>query len=423
MTLFGAGQRSAGKGHRFGTGLRWPSFFITIVITLLGGLSVITAQSKLIKVALDYRAPGDGIPSPNFSPKGTQVHVTDVAADAPLPPGAARPARTGMIEIGPTRASWVGVLATACADHPSDLCQLFVDRNRNGNFSDDGPALTATPTQNDKTKAWWTSINAIELSVPYGGGVIERYMVNAWIVREDGAPAPDVVRYSVRSWRQGTVTVNGVAALVAVMDSDNNALFDKTDTWSAMAASEPNAARAVLNINEARPTNRLMFLKSGDKEIALEFKGMSRDGRSMDVAIVDAHVTKAEDRAPDDLVRDERPRPRTETPVTWQHGTAGLIAAVALAKAEHKRLILDFEATWCGPCHTMDEWVWSDAEVATGLRAGYVGVKIDADLEKNLVKRFNPGGYPTMILLDADAKELKRVSGYQSSKQMISFLK
>jgi hypothetical protein len=29
----------------------------------------------------------------------------------------------------------------------------------------------------------------------------------------------------------------------------------------------------------------------------------------------------------------------------------------------------------------MDEWVWNDAEVAAGLRAGFVGVKIDADLE------------------------------------------
>jgi thiol-disulfide isomerase/thioredoxin len=328
-----------------------------------------------------------------------------------------------MIEIGPSRSSWVGVLATASTEHPSDLCQLFVDLNRNGDFTDDGPALTAAPTQNDKTKAWWTSINTIELSVPYGAGVSERYQVNVWIVREDAAPAPDMLRFSVRSWRQGTATINGVDAIVAVMDSDNNALFDTSDTWSAMAASEPNAARAVLNINEARPTNRLMFLKSGDKEIALEFKGMSRDGRSLDVSIVDAHVTKAEDRAPDDMVREERSRPRTDTPVVWGHGTSGFNAALTRAKADGKLVILDFEATWCGPCHTMDEWVWNDAEVAARLRAGFVGVKIDADLEKDLVRRFNPGGYPTMIVLDATGKEVRRAIGYQSSKQMLAFVK
>jgi thiol:disulfide interchange protein len=138
---------------------------------------------------------------------------------------------------------------------------------------------------------------------------------------------------------------------------------------------------------------------------------------------VDAHVTKAEDRAPDDLVRDERPRPRTDAPVAWGHGSAGFTTALTRAKTEHKLVIVDFEATWCGPCHTMDDWVWSDAEVAAGLRAGYAGVKIDADLEKDLVKRFNPGGYPTMIVLDASGKEVRRVSGYQSSKQMLAFLK
>ena len=401
------------------TTFRWP----TVCLVVVASLAPVTAQSKLIKVPLEYRAPGDGKPAPNFSPKGTQVKLTDVASSAALPPGAIRPARAGSIEIGTSPSSWVRVLATASSDHPADLCQLFVDRNRNGDFTDDGPALTAAPTQNDKTRAWWTSINAIDLTVPYGGGVTEKYQVNVWIVREDEAPAPDLLRYSVRSWRQGAIAINGVDALIAVMDGDNNALFNKSDTWSAMAAAEPNAAKAVLTINEARPTNRLMFLKSGDKEVALEFKGISADGRSVDVAVIDAKVTKAEDRGPDDMVREERVRPRTDTPVVWGHGTSGFDAALARAKTERKLVIIDFEATWCGPCHTMDEWVWNDADVAAGLRAGFVGVKIDADLEKNLVKRFNPGGYPTMIVLDGAGKELRRVSGYQSSKQMLAFIK
>jgi len=143
----------------------------------------------------------------------------------------------------------------------------------------------------------------------------------------------------------------------------------------------------------------------------------------VDVAVIDAKVTKAEDRGPDDMVREERVRPRTDTPVVWGHGAPGFDAALARAKTERKLVTIAFEATWCGPCHTMDEWVWNDADGAAGLRAGFVGVKIDADLEKNLVKRFNPGGYPTMIVLDGAGKELRRVSGYQSSKQMLAFIK
>jgi thiol-disulfide isomerase/thioredoxin len=374
------------------------------------------AQGRLIHAELHYRAPGGGQPAPNFSPKGTQVPLADVSAGIRLPAGAQRPARTGMIEVGPDTASWIPVLATASSDYPDDLTQVFLDRNRDGNFVDDGPALQGVPNQNLKTRAWWTSINKVELSVPYGGGVVEPYFVNFWMVRDDSASVPDILRYSVGSWREGTVVVDGVEALVAAMDGDNNAIFDQRDSWSAMAASEPNAAKAVLSIAEARPTNRLMFLEAPGKEIALEFRSFSPDGRGITFAVIDAPVTKAADRAPDDMLRDERSRPRTTVPVVWGHGSPGFEAGLERAGREGKMILLDFEATWCGPCHTMDEWIWTDADVAARLNSAFVGVKIDVDLEKGLVGQFKTSGYPTMIILDSHGKELRRVTEYQSSR-------
>ena len=71
----------------------------------------------------------------------------------------------------------------------------------------------------------------------------------------------------------------------------------------------------------------------------------------------------------------------------------------------------------------MDDWIWTDTDVAALLNAGYVGVKLDGDIEKDLVKRFNVIGYPTMLVLDASGKELKKIVGYQSSAQMIAQLK
>jgi uncharacterized protein YyaL (SSP411 family) len=131
-------------------------------------------------------------------------------------------------------------------------------------------------------------------------------------------------------------------------------------------------------------------------------------------------ITKIADRAPDDLVREERARPRTDTPFTWGKDVD---AAVAQAKTAGRKVFIDFEATWCGPCHTMDQWVWNDVDVAQLLNAGFVGVKVDADLQKALVKRLKISGYPTMMIMDADGKELSRVVGYQSSKEIIAFLK
>lgn len=399
---------------------RYSVFLLFCASTLATALE---AQEQRVHVDLAFAAPVDGQPKPNFSPKGMQVALKLLPPGTPLPAGAVRPAKSGVIKVGPDGASWIPVLVTASADHPDDLCMLYIDRNRNGNFADDGPVLSAVPAQNAKTKAWWSSVNKVELSVPYAAlKSVEPYLVNFWLVREDSTAAPDVLRFSVGSWRYGSVTVNGAKALVAAMDADNNGLFTKEDMWSVLGASEPKADTAVLTIAEARPTNRLMFVQNGAKELTLEFRSFSADGRSIDFAVIDRPVSKLADRAPDDALREERPRPRTKTEFTWAHGSKGLTAAIAKAKSSGKKIILDFEATWCGPCHTMDQWIWNDEQVAGALNARFLGVKIDVDLEKPLVKQFQTKGYPTMIVLDRTGKEIQRVVEYQSSKQMLAFL-
>jgi len=342
-----------------------------------------------------------------------------VAASVTLPAGAIRPAKVGTMKLGPNEASWMPVMATAAAEHPKDLCQLFIDRNRNGNFTDDGPALTAAPTQREKTLDWWSSISNVELSVPYSTTkVTENYFVNFWIVRPNDAPVPDLLRFSVGSWRSGSAKVNGVDVLVAAMD-DNDAMFTKDDMWSVIEASAPDAPKAVLSINEARSTNRFMFAKNGDKDLVLEFRSFSPDGRSIDFAIVDKPMTKAADRKADDALADERGRPRAGVPFTWGHAFTD---ALAKAKAGNKKVFIDFETDWCGPCKSMDQWIWTDAEVAEQLKVDYVGVKLDGDIEKALVKRFAVSGYPTMIVLDSAGRELWRAVGYQSSKEMLALL-
>jgi thiol-disulfide isomerase/thioredoxin len=312
-------------------------------------------------------------------------------------------------------------MATADAEHPADLCRLYLDRNRNGRFDDDGPALVTTPTLNEKTKAWWSSFSKTELQVPYGGAAVEPYLVSFWIVRGT-KDAPNVVRFSVASWRAGKTVVDGVDALVAVMDANNDAVFDRTDMWSVLAATEPDAAKRVLSLTEARPMSRLMFLEAGGKERVLEFRGVSPDGRSIDFAVVDRPITKQGDRAPDDELAPERGRPRATTPFEWRHGRDAYVAAVAQARATGRRVLLDFETTWCGPCRQMDEWIWTDREVAGRLNADYLGVKLDGDVETDLVKTFNVTGYPAVVILDSGGHEAHRFIGYQTSAEILALV-
>ena len=395
---------------------------MTLALTSLG-LHAAQSGPQTVTVPLTYKAPEGNGPKPNFSPKGTQVTLTDAPSSLTLPEGATRPAKVGSLQVGPDRASWLPVLATATTAHPKDLVRLYIDHNRNGRFGDDGAPMTATPTQNEKTKAWWSSYDAAELKVKFASPARELpFSVSFWIVREDDQPAPNILRYSRRSWVSGTATINGIAAHVAAMDGNNDALYGPGDSWSVVQASMPNAASAVLSIKEARDTTRFMFLeRPGAKDLVLEFKSFARDGSSVTFAVVDKPMTKAEDRLADDGVAAERPRPRATTPLTWSHS---LEEAMATAKASGKRVLIDFETTWCGPCKTMDEWIWTDADVAKAVAAGFVGVKLDGDIEKAHVKRFGVTGYPTMVVVDpASGNALRKVSGYQSSAQVLAFLK
>ncbi len=389
----------------------------SVFAALVAIVPALSAQSpQVIRVPLEYRAPVDGQPKPNFSMKGMQVTLKAVADGVALPAGAIRPAKIGTMLVGPDATSAIPVLVTATTEYPKDLCLLFVDRNRNGDFTDDGAALKATPAQNAKTKAWWSSMDKSELSVPYSSTATEKLLVSFWIVREDEAPTPDVLRFSTYSWRYGTATVNGTPVLVAAMDGDNNAVYNGEDMWSVLEASAPDAARNVLLSAEARSTKRMMFVNHGSKESVLEFRSFSPDGRAIEFEVVNKPVTKAADRKPDDMLAPERSRPRTKVPLEWSHSLA---PALAKAKTENKLVFIDFETTWCGPCKSMDEWIWTDAEVAAAMAGKYIGVKLDGDIEKAIVAKYKVVGYPTMLVIDATGKEVWRAVGYQSSKEML----
>lgn len=396
-------------------------WYLTPLLVALAS-SPLSAQEQLITVDLSYVSRSPGAPTPDFSPKGTQVMLRDAPASLQLPAGAVRPVKTGLVQVGMDSSAWIPVLVAASREHPEDLHQLWLDRNRNGSFLDDGEPLKVNPTQNEKTRAWWSSLPTAELSIPYPTGVTEPYQVNFWLVRDDSLPPPDVLRYSVQSWRQGRTTVRGVEALVAVMDGDNNAVYDQQDSWSVLGAAEKDAVRAVLSLKEARSTARFMFVPAGDRDMVLEFRSLTPDGSKITFAVTDKLLNKTADRAPDDMLREERPRPRATVPFNWEHGGAKLEAALDRARAEGKKLLIDFETTWCGPCQSMDQWIWTDKEVAAALNAGFVGLKLDGDIEKALVKQYDVKGYPTMIILDADGTVRHKVSDYLSSRQVLEML-
>lgn len=82
-------------------------------------------------------------------------------------------------------------------------------------------------------------------------------------------------------------------------------------------------------------------------------------------------------------------------------------------------VLVDFHATWCGPCKMMVPELQKFAQKNTGkLRV----IKIDIDKNPATAQQFNIQGVPTLILFK-EGKVLWRQSGAMSSSQISDAVK
>jgi thioredoxin:protein disulfide reductase len=86
---------------------------------------------------------------------------------------------------------------------------------------------------------------------------------------------------------------------------------------------------------------------------------------------------------------------------------SSLGAGLAAAEREQKPVLIDFWATWCKTCLTMDKTTLKDADVEAAL-AGYVKVKVQAERPDDppastLMRRFGAIGLPTYVILQPES--------------------
>lgn len=97
--------------------------------------------------------------------------------------------------------------------------------------------------------------------------------------------------------------------------------------------------------------------------------------------------------------------------------------ALAQAKAESKVVLVDTYAEWCAQCKELDEKTWPDAGVQAWVKAHAVPVRIDTDkVRPDLATKLGIRSYPTILVLDAEGKELKRSLGFQPPAAMKAWL-
>lgn len=152
---------------------------------------------------------------------------------------------------------------------------------------------------------------------------------------------------------------------------------------------------------------------------------MSYDPAKTDEAALIAAVKQSGFTA--SVVREDRQTTRAKTqaipsPKSAEPDPAFFLEALALAKREHKPLVLDFYASWCLPCKRQEQELFPEPEVASLLKH-FIFVKIDTDQHTALAKKYGVVSLPDIRLLSSEGVEKKKLAGIQTPRSFAVALK
>jgi thiol-disulfide isomerase/thioredoxin len=292
--------------------------------------------------------------------------------------------------------------------------QLLIDFDRDGEFGE-SEVLETTPTE--RNRRYWSSFDAVvEIPVidPLSGETAENpYPLGFWYVEDPRVPEEEpVLRFSRHGYMEGRTVLDSAEAVVLLTENVMDGVYGTEDSWALASA---DSVGDVLKAGYSRPIQEHAWLF----EKAYRVSDLDPSGRRMILVPFEPGITRSEEEEMNDDLRVDREAARSGRTVTFHHDFE---EAERLARSEGKPLFIDFETTWCGPCKIMDEWVYT-ADQVVDAAVPVVSVKVDGDERLDLKERFGITGFPTLILLDAEGRELRRASGYVNVSDMTEFLR
>ena len=209
------------------------------------------------------------------------------------------------------------------------------------------------------------------------------------------------------AWMDAVKSVFGVALLAAALLFLRSALPSTRPLFSAApAAALAAAAVAALGV--------LLGALHGD------FHGPPprAAAKGLGVALLVGAIVYAAGAA------DARERSRAGEGFAW---TGDERAALALARAQGRPVILDFWADWCTACKELDRTAWADPRVREEA-ARFVAVKVDGTDDtpafQALTEKYGVVGMPTVVFLDARGREIPlRVTSAIDASEMTRVLR
>jgi len=88
----------------------------------------------------------------------------------------------------------------------------------------------------------------------------------------------------------------------------------------------------------------------------------------------------------------------------------------------NKNILLFFTADWCPYCTKMKTESLLNNKVKNSLES-YIFLTVDADKDKDLIKKFEIKSLPSFVVIDKNEKKIKTKKGFIKSEEFVDWLK
>lgn len=96
--------------------------------------------------------------------------------------------------------------------------------------------------------------------------------------------------------------------------------------------------------------------------------------------------------------------------------------AKAISMEEGKLILVDFWATWCGPCKDMDSKLWNSEEFKM-ISENFVPLKIDIDRNRALATKYQVSSIPKVLIMNAHGEVIYEETGFSNPKIYLNIFK
>lgn len=109
--------------------------------------------------------------------------------------------------------------------------------------------------------------------------------------------------------------------------------------------------------------------------------------------------------------------------IAGAEGTEEFEPAVSRARVEGTEVLLVFGAKWCVWCQKFSRDILPNQRIASSLSARKATVvRVDVDKRRDISERYGVKTLPTMVLVDSEGRELRRMSGFATVKEFLGWV-